>query len=86
MQNLNEIAEYAPILIVVLMFFVQYRIFATPEQLEKKHREILNDISEKYVQYPAYKTFKEQVVTDLEDVKQGINDIKNFLIAEGKHQ
>ena len=48
MENLNEIAGYAPIIIVVLMFFVQYRIFVTPEQLEKKHREILEDISKNY--------------------------------------
>lgn len=81
---MENILAYAPILIVVLMFFIQYRIFATPEQLEKKHREILDDVSSKYVQYPAYKEFKGQVVTELEDVKKGINEIKSFLM-EGNH-
>lgn len=86
MENLNEIAGYAPIIIVVLMFFVQYRIFVTPEQLEKKHREILEDISKNYVQYPAYKTFKGQVISELEDVKKGVNDIKDFLIRGEKNK
>lgn len=41
---MDKIIEYSPIIIVVLMFFVQQKIFVTPEQLEKKHREIVEEI------------------------------------------
>ena len=41
---MEKIIEYSPIIIVVLMFFVQQRIFVTPEQLEKKQREIIEVI------------------------------------------
>ena len=46
---MDKIIEYSPIIIVVLMFFVQQKIFVTPEQLEKKHREIVEEIEEKFV-------------------------------------
>ena len=45
---MHEFIEYSPIIIVVLMFFVQQKIFVTPEQLEKKHREILDEMEEKF--------------------------------------
>ena len=44
----NKIIEYAPIAIVILGFIWQYKIFVTPEQLERKHREILEDCEKKY--------------------------------------
>ena len=34
---------FAPFIIVILIFFLQFRIFVTPEQLEKKHREIIKE-------------------------------------------
>lgn len=77
---MEKVIEYAPIIIVVLMFFVQQKIFVTPEQLERKHRDILSDVDKKYVQCSAYNVFKEQILTELEDVKSGVNDIKDFLI------
>ncbi len=46
---------YAPIIVVVLLFIWQNRVFVTPEQLEKKHREILNDMKKNYVELNAYK-------------------------------
>ena len=44
---MDKFIEYSPIIIVVLMFFIQQKIFVTPEQLEKKHREII-DLKEQF--------------------------------------
>ena len=44
---MDKFIEYSPIIIVVLMFFIQQKIFVTPEQLEKKHREIIEEIEVK---------------------------------------
>ena len=41
--------QYAPWLVIALMFFMQYNLFVTPVQLEKTHREILNEIKNEYV-------------------------------------
>ena len=57
---MEKIIEYSPIIIVVLMFFVQQRIFVTPEQLEKKHREIIEEIEEKFVTIHSFVDLKDQ--------------------------
>lgn len=107
----EKLIEYAPIIICCLYFFIQQRLFVTPEQLEKKHREISSENQEKYdklkddnqekidtvthetqekfdnldknyVTLSAYLGFREQVLDSLKDVKDGIDDIKNFLIKK----
>ena len=42
---MEKILEYAPLILAVTMFFINYRIFATPTDLEKKHREIVKEIN-----------------------------------------
>lgn len=79
---MDKFIDYAPIIVVVLLFLLQQKIFVTPEQLEKKHREILEDVSNKFVQLPAYLGFREQVLEDLRDVKAGINDLKEAVIKK----
>ena len=41
---MEKFFEYAPIILVLILFFINYRIFVNPVDLEKKHREILDDI------------------------------------------
>ena len=56
---MEKIIEYSPIIVVILMFFIQQKIFVTPEQLEKKHREIIDEIEEKYVSMNSFIDLKE---------------------------
>ncbi len=80
----DKIVEYAPILIVVLGFIWQHNIFVKPEQLEKKHREILDDVeknfSNKYVEINAYKEFQNHIYSKLDELTGSIDDLKNFLM------
>ncbi len=85
----DKIIEFAPIIIVVLAFIWQNNIYVRPEQLERMHREILFDLDIRfkelpkfYVTLPAYLSFREQVLDDLKEVKEGINYIKNLLIHQ----
>lgn len=75
---------YAPIIIVVLLFIWQNRVFVTPEQLEKKHREILDDMKKNYVELNAYKEFQTHIYSELEKVSTGIEDLKSYLIEKEK--
>ena len=68
MENYKEVIEFAPIIIVVLGFIWQNNIFVKPEQLEKKHREILEDISDKYVEVNAYKEFQSHIYSKLDEI------------------
>ena len=73
---MENFVEYSPIIIVVLMFFVQQKIFVTPEQLEKKHREILDEMEEKFVSVISFKDLKDQ----FSEVKEKIDKMYDLLI------
>ena len=73
---MDKIIEYSPIIIVVLMFFVQQKIFVTPEQLEKKHREIVEEIEEKFVTIHSFIDLKDLFT----EVKDKIDKMYDLLI------
>ncbi len=73
---MENFIEYSPIIVVVLIFFIQQKIFVTPEQLEKKHREIMEEIEEKFVSLNSFKDLKEQ----FSEVKDKIDKIYDLLI------
>lgn len=83
-MNLEQFENYAPYITIAIAFFIQNNFFVRPEQLEKKHREILNDIKEKYVEINAYKEFQNHIYSKLDELTAHIDDIKSILIT-GSH-
>ncbi len=73
---MEKFVEYAPIIVVVLVFFIQQKIFVTPEQLEKKHREIMDEIDEKFVSVISFRDLKDQ----FSEVKEKIDKMYDLLI------
>ncbi len=74
---MHNIFQYSPIIIVVVMYLIQQRIVVTPEQLEKKHREILDDVENKFATLNSVKDLKEQ----MGDMKEKIDRIYECIIA-----
>ncbi len=83
-MNWGNIETYAPIIVIVLMFSWQNKVFVTPEQLEKKHREILKDMKKDFVELNAYKESQTHIYSELEKVSTGIEDLKDYLMGKGK--
>lgn len=73
---MEKVIEYAPIIVVILLFLIQNRMVVTPEQLEKKHREILDDVSKKY----ATQSIVNELKTQFHDMAEKINKIYDILI------
>ncbi len=73
----ETLLQYSPIIAAVIIFLIQQRIFVTPEQLEKKHREIWQDIEEKFVSIQSYNELKEQFC----EMKEKIDKIYDFIIT-----
>ena len=69
-MDITQLEYYAPYLIILLIIIWQNNIFVRPEQLEKKHREILEDIKEKYVEINAYKEFQNHIYSKLDEIKE----------------
>ncbi len=74
---MEHLLQYSPIIIVVIMYLIQQRIVVTPEQLEKKHREILEDVENRFASLSSVKDVKEQV----SDMKEKIDRIYECIIA-----
>ncbi len=77
---MNNILHYSPILIVVMIFLIQQRIIVTPEQLERKHREILEDAENRFATLSSLVDLKEQ----FSDMKEKIDKIYDCIIAVKK--
>lgn len=75
---MEQFIYYAPIIIVVLVFLVQERIVVTPEQLEKKHREIIKDIESRFTTNNRFEDLKSQFV----EMKDKIDKIYDCLILK----
>lgn len=73
---MEKFLEYAPIILVIIMFCINYRVFVNPVDLEKKHREILSDIDNKY----ASKTTVDELKSQFHDMAVKIDKIYNILI------
>lgn len=71
-----NIIEFAPILIIILIFLLQNKFFVTPQELEKKHNAILKDIETRYTTISSANEMKEQ----LHEIKAKIDKIYDFFI------
>ncbi len=74
---MDSLLHYSPIIIAVMIFLIQQRIVVTPEQLEKKHREIIDDIEEKFVSIHSFNDLKDQ----FSEMKEKIDKIYDFIIT-----
>ncbi len=73
---MDTLVYYSPIIVVLFVFFIQQRVFVTPEQLERKHREILTDIENRFVTINSYEDLKSQ----FSEIKDKIDKIYDCLI------
>jgi hypothetical protein len=77
---MNNLLHYSPIIIAVIIFLIQQRIVVTPEQLERKHREILKDAEERFATLSSVCDLKEQ----FSDMKEKIDKIYDCIISVKK--
>ena len=73
---MEQFIYYAPVIVVVLVFLIHERIVVTPEQLEKKHREIIKDVEKRYATLNSLEDLKEQYC----DMKDKIDKIYDCLM------
>ena len=75
--KMESLLHYSPILVAVMIFLIQQRIVVTPEQLEKKHREIIEDIEERFVSIHSFNDLKDH----FGEMKEKIDKIYDFIIT-----
>ena len=86
---MEKLFEYAPLILAITMFFINYKVFVTPADLEKKHkaivdeinpekkhREILDDVSKKY----ATQSIVNELRSQIHEMVDKIDKIYNILL------
>lgn len=73
-----QLFKYAPWLIVAFGFFMSYNLFVTPVQLEKVHREILIEISQRY----TTKEMTDMQKAQLDDMQNKIDKIYDKIMSK----
>lgn len=75
----EAILKYAPWLAVAMAFFMQYNLFVTPVQLEKTHREVLEEVKADY----ASKEVMNRLETQFNSMNFKIDEIYKMLNKKG---
>lgn len=70
---MDNIETYAPYVVIISIFFIQNKIFATPADLEKIKSEIYKELSDKYVKQ-----------TEFSEIKEKIDKIYDYLIIQNE--
>ena len=87
-MNIENLEHFAPYITILLLFLWQNNVFVRPEQLEKKHREILADVKKDFVELNAYKEFQNHVLREMESIKEdiaeNIGELKEILKCRRK--
>ena len=73
------IYKHLPLGIILVALIFQYNLFVTPDRLEVKHREILEEISHTYSTKEQYNDLKEQIYT----MSVKIDKIYEKIITQG---
>ncbi|MBQ6907794.1 MAG: hypothetical protein IJQ28_05395 [Clostridia bacterium] len=76
----NVFIEWAPIIIVVLVFLLKNQIFVTPTQLLKVKEEIITQIKNEY----ASKELAEEIKKDIQEIKDQLQNLTNHLISRNE--
>lgn len=79
---MSDLIQYSSYIIIILVFLLNYKIFVTPEALEKKHREILDEADVKLSNALATKASKEELNSirlELGEIKGDVKDVQGEL-------
>lgn len=77
---MDNFAKFAPVVLAVSVYLIQQKMVVTPEQLERKHREILLDAERKFATLQMVNDLKDQFF----DMKDKIDKIYECLISKNK--
>jgi cell division protein FtsB len=71
------ITRYAPIVLIVFVMLFQYNLFVTPQELEIQHRQVLEEVSQKYMTKEESNNLKEQI----SDMQKKVDKIYDAIIG-----
>ncbi len=79
---MDKIIEYAPIIIVLTMFFVQYKIFVTPNQLSTTLNALEEKLDKKFVHKEVHDLAISEMKEDIAEIKEKIDKMYERIMGD----
>ena len=73
----ETLMKYMPVAIVSIAIILQWNLFVTPEKMEQKHREILNEVAQAYTTKSEFDIIRSQY----DDVNKKLDRIYEILTS-----
>ena len=74
---MDKYIEFAPVIIVVMGFFIAYKVFITPADLQRE----LKALDDKYVQKEVHDYAIQELKDDIAEIKEKVDKIYDKLIG-----
>ena len=78
---METFVEYAPLVIVIIMFFLQYKLFVTPDQISEVKSELIEYMADHYVSDRTYRDNHTSLENRMDSIDKNVNDGKPLLIS-----
>ncbi len=82
---MSKFIEYAPLIVVVIGFLIQYKLFVTPEQITELKSNLIEYIAEHYVSEKTYRDNHISLENRMDRIDKNVNDVKTLLISIVQH-
>lgn len=82
---MDKFIEYAPIIVVIIAFLAQYKIFVTPQKLNETLDTLKIEIENKYVKKETNDLIIENLQKGINEIKEKINQIYNHIFQLPHH-
>lgn len=86
----QDVVQYAPLVLMVVVFLLKNKIFVTPEQLAKNTKEITKDVEKRFLTLLEFNEYKKRIddnnkaLSDrLDKIESGIEHITEILLQRG---
>ena len=77
---MDKFIEYAPILIVVIVFIIQYKVFVTPDQMSEKFITFEQHLENKFVLQQTHDIAISEIKCDIQAINEKLDKIYDILI------
>ena len=71
---MKEFIEYAPIIVIVLLFLFKSRIFITPEQMQQERKDLLKEVENRFLSLVAFREFEKRIEDNFKTLDRRFSD------------
>ncbi len=78
---MDKFIEYAPVIIVVVGFLLAYKVFVTPQQLDKELKTFEKELDKKFVHKEVHDLAISEIKEDIAEIKEKIDKMYDKIMG-----